>query len=70
VAGALPTALILHAASDLIGRLISKSTLASLYGAAGSLVLVLLWVQYSAWIVLLGAEVSHAWDETETSALG
>jgi membrane protein len=69
VAGALPTALVLHAASDLIGRLISKSTLASLYGAAGSLVLVLLWVQYSAWIVLLGAEVSHAWDETGPSDL-
>lgn len=69
VAGALPTALVLHAASDIIGRLISKSTLASLYGAAGSVVLVLLWVQYSAWIVLLGAEVSHAWDETEPSGL-
>jgi membrane protein len=65
VAGALPAAMILNMANDAIGRMISKSTLASLYGAAGSVILVLLWVQYSAWIVLLGAEVSRAWDETK-----
>jgi membrane protein len=65
VAGALPVTLFLHVANDAIGRLISTSTLASLYGAAGSLVLVLLWVQYSAWVVLLGAEISRAWDETK-----
>jgi membrane protein len=37
----------------------------SSYGAAGSLILVLLWVYYSASILLLGAEITRAvvtWD--------
>jgi hypothetical protein len=40
----------------LIGLYIGKSSVASGYGAAGSLVVVLVWVYYSAQIFLLGAE--------------
>jgi membrane protein len=68
MAGALPAALTLNLVNDLIGRLVSKSALASLYGAAGSVIIILLWVQYSAWIVLFGAEVCRAWDEPGPAA--
>ena len=44
-----------------IGLYIGKSGVASAYGAAGSLVVVLLWVYYSSLIFLLGAELTRAW---------
>jgi membrane protein len=64
LAGALPSALALGVAGELFGFVIGKSAVASLYGAAGSVIMFLLWVQYSAWIVLIGAEICHAWGET------
>jgi membrane protein len=64
-AGALPTAVTLNLATDLFGLFVVRSTLASLYGAAASLIIFLLWVSYSAWIVLFGAEMCRAWQETE-----
>jgi membrane protein len=42
-----------------IGLYIGKSGLASAYGAAGSLVIVLLWVYYSALIFFFGAEFTQ-----------
>jgi membrane protein len=64
LAGALPTAVTLNLATDLFGLFLVRSTLASLYGAAASLVIFLLWVYYSAWVVLFGAEVCRAWQQT------
>ena len=61
--GAIPAALILNMASELFAFVIARSALASLYGTAGSLIMFLLWVHYSAWIVLLGAELCRAWGE-------
>jgi membrane protein len=69
LAGALPTALLLHLASDVIGLIIARSALASLYGAAGSIIMFLLWVYYCAWIVLFGAEVCRAWDEPNPATM-
>ncbi|HKQ97682.1 MAG TPA: YhjD/YihY/BrkB family envelope integrity protein [Candidatus Polarisedimenticolia bacterium] len=63
LAGAVPTALILNLANHLLGIIVTRSALASLYGAAGSLIVILLWLQYAAWIFLFGAEVGRAWDE-------
>jgi membrane protein len=40
---------------------IARSNVGSTYGAAGSLVILLLWVYYSAIILYLGAEFSKAW---------
>jgi membrane protein len=40
---------------------LGKSNVASAYGAAGSLVLVLLWVYYSAQILLYGAEFTQVY---------
>lgn len=68
LAGAFPAALTLNLASALFAFVVAKSALASLYGAAGSLIMFLLWVHYSAWIVLLGAEICRAWNETPRTA--
>jgi membrane protein len=54
--GAAVTALLFTIGKHLIGLYIGKSSVASGYGAAGSLVVVLVWVYYSAQIFLLGAE--------------
>src|SRR5262245_33547663 len=62
-AGALPATLLLNAATDLFGLLVAQSALASLYGTAASLIMFLLWVYYSAWVVLSGAETCRAWDQ-------
>jgi membrane protein len=40
---------------------LGRGALASAYGAAGSLVVVLVWVYYSAMIFFLGAEFTQAW---------
>jgi membrane protein len=66
LAGAVPTAATLNLATDLFGLFLVRSTLASLYGAAASLIIFLLWVSYSTWIVLFGAEICRAWQETES----
>jgi len=54
--GAAFTSLLFTIGKLLIGLYIGKSGVASVFGAAGSLVVLLLWVYYSAQIFLLGAE--------------
>lgn len=54
--GALFTALLFSLGKALIGAYIGRSGIVSGFGAAGSLVVVLLWVYYSAQIFLIGAE--------------
>jgi len=54
--GAGATALLFTLGKFLIGLYIGNSSVASGFGAAGSLVVVLVWVYYSAQIFLLGAE--------------
>ena len=57
--GAAVTALLFSLGKYLIGLYLGRTGLASAYGAAGSLVLVLLWVYYSSMIVLFGAEFTR-----------
>lgn len=59
--GAGLTGLLFTSGKFLIGLYLGRSHHVSAWGAAGSLVLVLLWVYYSAWIVLLGAEFTQLW---------
>ena len=54
----------------LIGLYIGKSSVASGFGAAGSLVVVFVWVYYSAQIFLLGAEFTWVYATTQGSMKG
>jgi membrane protein len=59
--GAIVTSLLFTIGKSLIGWYLGSSAVASTYGAAGALMLVLLWVYYSSQIFLLGAEVTKAY---------
>jgi membrane protein len=58
--GAITTAILFTAGKSLIGWYLGTSAVASSYGAAGSLIVLLLWVFYSSAIFLFGAEVTRA----------
>jgi membrane protein len=59
--GALFTAVLFGIGKLAIGLYLGKSSLASSYGAAGALVVILVWVYYSAQILFFGAELTRAW---------
>jgi membrane protein len=56
--GALVTSVLFSVGTTLIGLYLGHKTLDVLYGPGGSLVLLLLWVQYSAQVFFLGAAVT------------
>lgn len=58
--GALVTAVLFSVGRLLIGLYLGRSGVGSAYGAAGSLVVVMVWVYYSSCVLLLGAEFTHA----------
>ena len=60
--GATVTSLLFSIGKFLIGLYLGRSSVASSFGAAGSLVIVLLWVYYSAQIFLLGAEFTRTYS--------
>ena len=59
--GAAVTALLFSLGKFLIGLYLGKSSVASAYGAAGSLIIILIWVYYSAQILFFGAELTHCY---------
>lgn len=59
--GAILTAALFEVGKFLIGLYIGKQGLESTYGAAASIVVVLIWVYYSAQLVLMGAEFTNAY---------
>jgi|GEM_PF-156634 len=65
--GSVVTALLFSAGKLLIGLYIGKSSVASGFGAAGSLAILLLWVYYSAQVFLLGAEFTRVFAQTHGS---
>jgi membrane protein len=59
--GAVITALLFSIGKSLLGIYLGHSSLASVYGAAGSLVILLVWVYYSSQLILLGAEFTKVY---------
>ena len=57
--GAVVSALLFLLGNHLIGWYLAASSVSSVYGAAGSIVIVLLWVYYSSQVVLFGAEFTR-----------
>jgi membrane protein len=68
--GALVTALLFSIGKYMIGLYIGRSAVASAFGAAGSLVVLLLWVYYSAQIFLFGAEFTWVYAHRHGSFRG
>jgi membrane protein len=64
--GAFITAALFTLGKFLIGLYIAHGSVASAYGAAGTLVVLLVWVYYSALIVLFGAELTRAYSQHGT----
>jgi membrane protein len=62
--GALATALLFSLGRLLIGWYLAHSSVATAYGAAGSIVLVLLYTYYSAQVFYLGAEFTQVYGRT------
>ena len=62
--GAAVTSLLFTIGQFLIGLYIGKSAVASGFGAAGSLIIIFIWVYYSAQIFLMGAEFTWIYAET------
>jgi len=59
--GALATALLFMLGKYLIGLYIGRASVGSAFGAAGSLAVLLVWIYYSAQIVLIGAEFTRVY---------
>jgi membrane protein len=67
--GALASAVLFMIGKFGISFYIGQSKIGSTYGAAGSLVILLLWVYYSAIILYLGAEFAKAWSSRNGSSI-
>jgi membrane protein len=67
--GAVVTAVLFTVGKSLIGWYIGSSAIASTYGAAGALIVLLLWIYYSVQIFLLGAEFTKVYANRHGSKL-
>jgi membrane protein len=61
--GALLTAILFTIGKMLIGLYLGKAAVGSSYGAAGSLVVLLVWIYYSSQVLFFGAELAHTYAE-------
>lgn len=61
--GSILTAFLFVLGKTIIGFYLSKTNPGSVYGAAGSIVLILLWVSYSSMILFYGAEFTRAYAD-------
>lgn len=59
--GALVTALLFYLGQLIVGLYLSRANVGSVFGAAGSLTAILVWIYYSAQILLFGAEFTEVW---------
>jgi membrane protein len=68
--GAAATAVLFTIGKSLIGIYIGRSALGSTYGAAASLIVLLVWVYYSSLILFLGAEFTQVYAKRRGSQVG
>lgn len=68
--GALVTSILFTLGQTALSLYLATSSVGSVYGAAGSLVVILVWVYYSAQVFFLGAEFTHAYATTQGSRAG
>jgi membrane protein len=61
LAGSFGTALLFEAGQSLIGYYLANFITANIYGAAGGIIVLLIWIYYSAQVFLLGAEFTKVW---------
>jgi len=59
--GALLTSLLFSIGKSALGVYLGHSAIASAFGAAGSLMLIVIWLYYAAMVLLLGAEFTKFW---------
>jgi membrane protein len=59
--GAVVTAVLFALGKFVLGEYIARSDPGEVFGAAGSLAVILVWIYYSAMIVLFGAEFTQVW---------
>jgi membrane protein len=66
--GAVGTSLLFTIGKFALGLYLGKASVGSTYGAAGSLVAVIVWIYYSAQIFFFGAEFTHVHAEAHGAA--
>ena len=59
--GAFVTAFLFYVGQLIVGIYLSRANVGSVFGAAGSLTAILVWIYYSAQILLFGAEFTEVW---------
>jgi membrane protein len=69
VVGALVTALLYEIGQVFIGAYLESRTTLSGYGATGAMIVLLLWIYYSAQVFLLGAELTKAYATHHRAAV-
>jgi membrane protein len=67
--GALLTSVLFNVGKVAIGVYLGRATVASTFGAAGSLAVLLVWIYYSSQIVLFGAEITRLYAERYGSGI-
>ncbi len=67
--GAVLTAVLFVLGKFALGLYIGKTGVASAYGAAGSVITILLWVYYAAQILFFGAEFTQVYSKTRTGVM-
>ncbi len=67
IVGAIGTALLFTIGKFLLGLYLGKASVGSAYGAAGSLVAIIVWVYYSAQIFFFGAEFTRVYADANNS---
>jgi membrane protein len=67
--GAFATAFMFVVGKYFMGEYFARTDPGEVFGAAGSLALVLLWIYYSAMILLFGAEFTQVWAQERGSGI-